>query len=155
MATGPPPGAPDHANPEIPAIHLLTAAIIRSVDRLFFMSHQIGLNEACKWRLVRTAFEESISLYPLCTQDGWFLFKFYIYHPSDWHYYAINQRYWLQYHEMSDILSPLIASATNLIQPLDSSNLYAAHHKLVPLQKWLNISHPDMFIHGPFKFACF
>ncbi len=76
MATGPPPGAPHHVIPLIPAIHLLTASIIRSIDRLFFMSHRIGSNDAREWQLVRVAFEDSISLYPLCTQDGRFLFEF-------------------------------------------------------------------------------
>ncbi len=128
MATGPPPGAPDHTISKIPAIHLLTVAIICSIDHLFFVLHRIGLNKACKWHLVRVVFEDSISLYPVCTQDGQFLFKFYICHPY-WHYNLINQRYWLQYHKMSDIFSPHIASATNLIRPSDSSVLYAAHHK--------------------------
>ncbi len=84
MATGPPPGAPDHAIPKIPAIHLLPAAIIHSVDHLFFVLHRIRLNKAREWCLVRVASEDSISLYHSCTQDGWFLFKFYICHPSDW-----------------------------------------------------------------------
>jgi hypothetical protein len=35
MATGPPPSAPHHVIPSIPAIHLLTASIICSIDRLF------------------------------------------------------------------------------------------------------------------------
>ena len=44
MAMGPPPAAPAHSIPKTPAIHLLTAAIIKSVDRLFFVSHSIGAN---------------------------------------------------------------------------------------------------------------
>jgi hypothetical protein len=103
MATGPPPSAPNHVIPSIPAIHLLTASIICSIDRLFFVLHSIGSNDAREWRLVRAAFEDSISLYPSSTQDGQFLFEFYICHPSDWRYNAINQRYWLQYHDLLDI----------------------------------------------------
>jgi hypothetical protein len=95
MATGPPPSTPHHMIPLIPAIHLQTASIIRSIDRLFFVLHRIGLNDARKWQLVRVAFEDLISLYPLCTQDKRFLFEFYICHPSDWHHNAINQMYWL------------------------------------------------------------
>jgi hypothetical protein len=88
MATCPPPSAPHHVIPLIPAIHFLTASIIRSIDHLFFMLHRIGLNDAREWQLVWVAIEDSISLYPSCTQDGRFLFKFYICHPSDWHYNA-------------------------------------------------------------------
>jgi hypothetical protein len=46
LTTGPPPAAPNHPIPSIPAIHLLTAAIIRSTDCLFFVSHSIGANDA-------------------------------------------------------------------------------------------------------------
>jgi len=35
LTTGPPPAAPNHSIPSIPAIHLLTAAIIKSTDHLF------------------------------------------------------------------------------------------------------------------------
>jgi hypothetical protein len=153
MATGLPPSALHHVIPSIPAIHLLTASIICSIDHLFFVLHRVGSNDAHEWQLVRVAFEDLISLYPLCMQDGRFLFKFYICHPSDWHYNAINQRYWLQYHDLSDIQSPHPASETNLIRPSDSSASYATRHKLVPFCKWLNISHLDTFIHGPFEFA--
>jgi hypothetical protein len=154
MAAGPPPSAPNHAIPTIPAIHLLTAAIIRSSDRLFFMSHRIGSNNAHEWHLVRVTFEDLISIYPLCTQDGQFLVEFYICHPADWCMNAINQRYWLhQYHEVLDIQSPHLSLETNLIKPLDLSASYASRHKLVPHCKWLNISHLGTFIHGPFEFA--
>jgi hypothetical protein len=92
-------------------------------------------------------------MYPLCTQDGWFLFEFYICHPSNWHYNAINQRYWLQYHNLLDIQSLHSTSETNLIQPSDSSASYATRQMLVSFCKWLNISHLDTFIHRPFVFA--
>jgi hypothetical protein len=48
LTTGPPPAAPHHYIPSIPAIYLLTAAIINSTDRLFFVSHSIGANDARK-----------------------------------------------------------------------------------------------------------
>ncbi len=73
--------------------------------------------------------------------------------PVHWRYNAINQWYWLQYHDILNIMSPHSASETNLIRPLDLSASYAAHHKLVPFRKWLNISHLDTYIHGPFEFA--
>jgi len=153
LAAGPPPAAPQHAIPSVPATHLLTAAIIQSTDKLFFVSHSIGSNDAREWRLVRVAFQDSMALYPSCTMDGRYLFDFYICHPSDWRYNAINQRYWLQYHGIDDVATPTLSTDTHLIRPSDTSDAYAARHKLVPFQKWLNISHLDTFIHGPFEFA--
>ncbi len=142
-----------HVIPKIPAIHLLTAAIIWSSNHLFFVLHSIGSNEAQKWCLVRVAFEDSISIYPSCTQDGQFLFQFYVCHPSNWQNNAINQWHWLQYHDIFNIMYPHSASETNLIQPSDTLASYAACHKLVPFIKWLNISHLDMYIHESFKSA--
>ncbi len=135
------------------AIHLLTAAIIQSTDKLFFVSHSIGLNDAREWCLAWVAFQDSMSLYPSCTQDGQYLFEFYICHPSDWRYNAINQCYWLQYHGIDEVAMPTASTDTHLIRPSDTSDAYAARHKLVPFRKWLNISHLDTFIHGPFDFA--
>ena len=116
LTSGPPPAAPAHSIPSIPAIHLLTAAIIRSDDRLFFVSHNIGANDAREWRLARVAFQDSMSLYPSCTLDGRFLFEFYICHPADWRYNAVNQRYWLQFHGREDILHPSLSTDTHLVK---------------------------------------
>ncbi len=153
LNTGPPPAAPQHTIPTIPAIHLLTATIIQSTDKLFFVSHSIGSNDAHEWCLARVAFQDSMSLYPLCTQDGRYLFEFYICHPSDWRYNAINQRYWLQYHGIDEVAMPTASTDAHLICPSDTSDAFAVCHKLVPFRKWLNISHLDTFIHGPFNFA--
>jgi hypothetical protein len=153
LTTGPPPAAPAHSIPSVPAIHLLTAAIIKSNDRLFFVSHNIGANDAREWRLARVAFDDSISLYPSCTLDGRFLFEFYICHPADWRYNAVNQRYWIQFHGREDILHPSLSTDTHLVRPSDTSDDYAIRHNLLPFRKWLNITHTDTFIHGPFEFA--
>jgi hypothetical protein len=93
LTMGPPLAAPTHSIPTVPAIHLLTAAIIKSCDKLFFVSHSIETNTSREWRLVRLAFTNSVSLYPPCTLDGRFLFDFYICHPSNWHYNIVNQQY--------------------------------------------------------------
>jgi hypothetical protein len=153
LNTGPPPAAPQHNIPAIPAIHLLTAAIIQSSDKLFFVSHSIGSNDAREWCLAWVAFQDSMMLYPSCTQDGRYLFDFYICHPSDWRYNTINQRYWLQYHGLDEVATPSPSTDAHLIRPSDTSESYANRHKLVPFRKWLNISHLDTFIHGPFDFA--
>jgi hypothetical protein len=135
LEMGPPPAAPAHSIPKLPAIHLLMAAIINSVDRLFFVSHSIGANTSREWRLVRIAFSDSMSLYPSCMLDGKFLFEFYICHPSDWRYNAVNQRYWIQYHGQNDIICPDLSSETHLIRPSETSVDYALRHKLLPFRK--------------------
>jgi len=107
---------------------------------------------AREWRLIRVALQESISAYPACLQDGKFLVEFYIGHTSDVRYNAINHRYWIQYHRMSDIESPSALSETHLIRPSDTSSAYASRHNLLPFRKWVNITHLDTYIHGSFDF---
>jgi hypothetical protein len=153
LFTGPPPAALTHAIPAIPSISLLVAAIVRSTDRLFFVLFKFGDNNAREWRLAHVAFMDSMSLYPSCTLDGRLLFEFYICHPADWRYNAVNQRYWLQLHSRSDLASPCSSTDTHLVRPSDTSDSYAARHKLMPFRKWLNICHLDTYIHGPFNFA--
>ncbi len=153
LTTGPPPAAPNHPIPSIPAIHILTAAIIKSTDQLFFISHNIGANEAREWHLARIAFNDSVLIYPSCTLDGQFLFKFYICHPADWQYNAVNQCYWIQFHGWEDITHPSLSTETHLVRPSDTSDDYAQCHNLLSFQKWLNITHLDTHIHGPFEFA--
>jgi hypothetical protein len=94
-----------------------------------------------------------MSIYPSCTLDCWFLFKFYICHPADWQYNAVNQRYWIQFHGREDITHPSLSTETHLVQPSDTSDDYAQRHNLLSFRKWLNITHLDTYIHGPFEFA--
>jgi hypothetical protein len=153
LTAGPPLAAPNHSIPSVPAIHLLMAAIIRSTDCLFFVSHSIGANGAREWRLARVAFNDSVSICPSCMLDSHFLFEFYICDPANWHYNTVNQRYWIQFHGCEDILHPLLTTNTHLARPSDTSEDYAKHHNLLPFRKWLNITHTDTYIHGPFEFA--
>ena len=153
LLTGPPPAAPTHAILAIPSILLLVATIVRSTDRQFFVSCKFGDNNAREWRLARVVFMDSMSLYPSCTLDGRFLFEFYICHPADWRYNVVNQRYWLQLHSRSDLVSPHSTMDNHLVRPTDTSDSYVARHKLMPFRKWLNICHLDRYIHGPFDFA--
>jgi hypothetical protein len=85
--------------------------------------------------------------------DGRFLFEFYICHPADWRYNAVNQGYWLQLHNPANITSRHSSGDTHLVRPLETSERYSSHQKLLPFRKWLNISHLDTYIHGPFEFA--
>jgi hypothetical protein len=94
-----------------------------------------------------------MSSYPSCLQDSRFLVEFYISHPADLRYNAINTCFWLQYHTLSELQSPLSTTDTHLIRPSDSSEDYATRHKLLPFQKWVHLTHHDLFIHGPFEFA--
>ena len=153
LYNGPPPSPPTPPSPSRPSLDVLVPSIIRSADKLFFVSHSIGTGSAREWRLVRVAFDDSMALYPSCLQDGRFLVEFYIQHTADTRYNAINQRYWLQYHDIADITTPTISSDTHLIRPSDTSAAYAARHKLVPYRKWINLTHEDTYIHGPFEFA--
>ena len=86
-------------------------------------------------------------------QTGKFLVDFYISHPADWRFNAVNQRFWLQYFKESDVLHPDQASETHLIRPSPSSAAYAIRHHLVPAQNYVHLLHEDTFIHGPFDFA--
>jgi hypothetical protein len=113
----------------------------------------LGNPTAREWRLVRVAFSDSTALSPSCLQDGRFLVDFYILHYSDVRYNAINQRYWLQYHSPSDIHTPTSLTTTHLIRPSDTSESHATRAKLVPFCRWINLTHTDTYLHGPFEFA--
>jgi hypothetical protein len=52
-ASGPPPAAPSTCNPTIPTLAALNAAMIRSEDRLFFISIPFSSNDVREWRLVQ------------------------------------------------------------------------------------------------------
>ena len=153
LYTGPPPQPPQFATAAILSIESLMAKVISSEDRLFFVSICTCHNDIREWRLAQLILDSSMSLYPSCTQDGRFLFDIYLSHPSDWRYNAINQRFWLQYHHRNDITNPTVGSDTHLVRPSPTSAQYAEHHQLQPLRKWINITHHDTFIHGPFNFA--
>jgi hypothetical protein len=103
--TGPSPSAPICTAPTIPPAAILAQQIIRSSDKLFFISNRIGAGDVREWRLVRVAFEASMASYPSCLVDGRYLVNFYISHPSDYPYNAINKCFWLQYHSQDDILA--------------------------------------------------
>ncbi len=77
----------------------------------------------------------------------------YICHPADWHYNAVNQWYWLQFHNPDNITSRHSLGNIHLVCLLETSESYSSWHKLLPFGKWLNISHLDTYIHRPFEFA--
>jgi hypothetical protein len=154
MYNGPPQSLPLAAVPAKPSpssITTLAPMIISSADKLFFIAHKIGMAECYEWRLVCVAFQDSISLYPPRLQDGCFLVEFYMAHPADPRYNAINQRYWLQYRNHNSLTFGTMDA--HLITPSDTSAERASRHHLVTVQSWVNLTHSDMYIHGPFNFA--
>jgi hypothetical protein len=150
---GPPPSMPTYSAPDIPPANILAQRIISSQDRLFFISHAIGSGDIREWHLVGVAFEATMSLYSSFFVDGYYLVDFYIAHPSDFWYNAINKRFWFQYHSHNNIIGPTSLAHTHYILPSDTSKAYATRHCLLPYRKYLNLTHTNTFIHGPFDSA--
>eukprot|EP00956_Cyclotella_meneghiniana_P020964 scaffold37640_cov83-Cyclotella_meneghiniana.AAC.3 len=154
MYNGPTPSPPiAPPSPVSMDISTLASAIVKSTDRLFFISHSIDSSPNREWRLARVALADSMSLHPRCLQDGRFLVELYILHPADLRFNAANQRYWLQYHSISNIVNPSDTSRTHLIRPTDTSEHYALSKKLAPLRLWVTLTHESTYIHGPFDFT--
>ena len=106
-----------------------------------------------EWRLVRVAFEASMASYSSCLIDRQYLVNFYISHQLDYSKNAINKHFWLQYHSQDDIMANSTLANTHSLRPTDTSETYTTLHKLLPFQKYLILTHSDIFIHGPFDFA--
>jgi hypothetical protein len=72
LYTGPPPSPPLpwplDASP--PTITDLSPQIILSINKLFFIAHNIGNAATREWHFVRVAFQDSILMYPAALQDG-------------------------------------------------------------------------------------
>jgi hypothetical protein len=153
MYNGPPPSLPialPLVSHDTPFITDLAPLIIASTDKLFFILHEVGTG-CWEWCLVRIALKDSLSLYRACLQDGCFLVKFYIGYPAYVHFNAINQQFWLQYCNRN---APMFGTLdAHLITPLDSSEDQTLHNHLVPVCAWINLTHKDTFIYGPFDFA--
>jgi hypothetical protein len=153
MYNGPPPSLPIASKPEplAPKIATLAPLIISSTNKLFFIAHTIGMADCYEWCLVHVAFQNSVLLYPLCLQDGRFLVKFYMAHPADACYNAINQRFWLQYRDHN---APTFGTMdAHLITPSDTSADRVAYNHLVTVRCWVNLTHGNTYIYGPFDFA--
>jgi hypothetical protein len=86
-------------------------------------------------------------------QTGKFLCEFYIGHPADCRFNAVNQRFWLQYFKESDLLHQDESHEAHLVRPSSSSAAFAARNNLVTARKFIHLLHEDTFIHGPFDFA--
>jgi hypothetical protein len=91
--TGPPPLVPNFIAPTIRPSAVLAQQIIKSSDKFFFISNSIGYGDVQEWHLVCVAFEALMASYSSCLVDGQYLVDFYISHPSDYQYNAINKRF--------------------------------------------------------------
>ncbi len=150
---GPTPSPPNSTPSSVttPTITSLSPRIINSADKLFFIAHKLGTSSIREWRLIRVAFSSTMLLYPSALQDGRFLVEFYVAHPNDVRFNAINQRFWLQYRNHA---APTFGSIdAHLITPSDTSEDRASCQNLVPVRCWVNLTHDDTYIHGPFDFA--
>ena len=139
--------------PVLPSLGTLTAGILRSPHKLFFISHRIPGSSVSEWSLVSVAMEETMSLNPNALQDGKFLVDFYICHPADAYYNATNQRYWLEYHPTLQNNNPEHRSTAHLLRPSSASPAYAISEGLRPFRQWVRLTNGDTYIHGPFNFA--
>ena len=155
MNTRPPPAPPTAPAATPPTMAALGAAIHNSADKLFFIAHSVDSTSRREWRLVRVNYSTSISLHPACLQDGRFLVDFYIAHTADSRYNAPNQRFWLQYHTLAHLSSPLDSGALHLIRPSETSEQTALRRGYAPFRQWVNLTHEATYIHGPFDFADF
>jgi hypothetical protein len=73
-------------------------------------------------------------------------------HPNDVQCNATNQWFWLQYcNHTAPTFGPIDAHLLTLSDTSKSQAL--RHHLLVPVCCWVNLTHGDTFIHGPFNFA--
>ena len=70
---------------------------------------------------------------------------FYICHPTDWFFNAINQHYWLEYHPTSDVTRPDHQSTAHLIRPFSQSEDYAIAEGLTPFRQWVRLINVDTF----------
>jgi hypothetical protein len=51
------------------------------------------------------------------------------------------------------LMGPCLSCDTHLIKPSNTSEAYASHHKLFPFRQYVDLTHSDTYIHGPFDFA--
>ena len=76
-----------------PTIIELHALLMQSKDSLFFIANNIPSTSVSKWQLVQVAYDNSMAIQPNCVFGGRFLVNFYIQHPDNSRYNAVNQRH--------------------------------------------------------------
>jgi hypothetical protein len=124
--TRPPPMALMCSIPSTPSANSLAQHVINSADRLFFISQRNSgsTKDIREWQLVRVALVAMMQSYPSCLDNGQYAINFYIPHPLNFSYNAINQRFWLQYHKEDNLSGPCLSLNTHLIRPSDKYKAY-------------------------------
>jgi hypothetical protein len=131
---------------------IIVADLVRSEDKLFFVSYALQLCQTRKeWKLARVDLCRSLQQYPNCLQDGRFLMKFFIEHYQDKNLDICNRIYWLEYHKTNSHKS--LSMNYHILQSSQYSEATAQSMGLVPYRKWMQASDPSVVLHGPFDFA--
>ena len=81
----------------------LSASLISFDGKLFFISHASLTSSSQELSLGQAGLQ-----HPNALQDGKFLVDFYICHPTDRFFNAVNQCYWLENHPTFDVRNPSI-----------------------------------------------
>ena len=139
----PPPPLEAPPSSRVPDLGPLTASILASTDKLFFIAHKIPGSNISEWALVRINLHLSVQAHPAALQDGRFLAQFYTCHPADKRYNAINQRYWLEYHPKFEVANPYCNKHTHMIRPSSQSEAYAKAEGLAPFSLWVRLANAD------------
>ena len=124
------------AVPATPSLAELSASIVASQHRPFFISYRLPGGITFEWSLVRVALSKTLSCHPSAFQDGRFLVDFYIVHPGNQFFNAVNQRYWLEYHTCNEATSNAHQHTDHLLRPLDEAGQIASTKNLRPFWQW-------------------
>eukprot|EP00978_Attheya_sp_CCMP212_P035800 scaffold157897_cov33-Attheya_sp.AAC.1 len=125
--------------------------IIKSKDKLFFITYSRPDKHRKEWKLVQLDFECSMKLYPNCLQDGKFIVNFYIQHHNGDKLHITDRRFWLEYHQAEH--SKMLSLNYHIIQPSKVSVQIASSRSLVPYREWVTLNPSDILLHGPFNVA--
>ena len=90
--------------PVLPTLGDLTAKLLASDDKLFFISHMISGSSVSN--LVQADLQVTLWEHPYTFQDGRFLVNLFTCHPNDNYFHAFNHQYWLEYHPMLEAPNP-------------------------------------------------
>ena len=140
------------SNESFTDISVLLPKIINSDDKLFFISHNFTGQDRKEWKVVQIDSKTTMALNPNVLKDGKFLVNILIQHPNDSEYHLTQRRFWPYYHHKNIAINEY-SSSFQLIRPAPESEAYAKKHNLSLVRAWVNLTHTDVNIFGPFNFA--
>jgi hypothetical protein len=109
--------------------------MVRSKDKLFFITHSPTNKHRKEWKLVQIDFEKSMQLHPACLHDGKFLVNFLIQHRHDDSVNLPDKRFWIEYHAAAS--AKTLSSRYHLLTPSSVSPQIAINRNLVPYREWI------------------